>query len=351
MDRAEKVGLGVAVAGHVVLFGLLSVGFLATPNPDRLKQQPVEVSLVDTVALEQAAPEVSTEAPAQSAAPEQGPAEDAAPPAEAEPEPAPEPRPVPPAPAPRPQPAPEPKPQPEPQPQPQPKPRPKPAPPQPAPAARPQPAPKPVPQARPQPRPQPAAERAAPAKPAPARPAPAAQPKAAPARPAGGQPARTAPARPAATAGSGTNSASNRSRPTGRLDDVFKSGFGTDPTPSRAQTPPAARIGAQAAANIGSAILRQVQPCANRQVTPGPGAERIRVTMNLRINRDGSLAARPTVRGHDGVDDDNQRYVARVDDLAIATFVGCAPLRGLPPELYDVPGGWSNFTLRYKLPG
>jgi len=343
MDRAEKVGLGVAVAGHVVLFGLLSVGFLATPNPDKLKQSPIEVSLVDTVALEQAAPEVSTEAPAQSAAPEQGPAEDAAPPATAEPEPAPEPEPVPPAPAPKPQPAPEPR------PAPQPKPAAKP---QPAPAPKPQPAPKPAPQPKPQPRPQPVAERAAPARPAPAKPAPAAQPKAsAPARPAGGQPARTPPARPAATAGSGTSAASNRSRPTGRLDDVFKSGFGTDPTPSKAQTPPAARIGAQAAANIGSAILRQVQPCANRQVTPGPGAERIRVTMNLRINRDGSLAARPTVRGHDGVDDDNQRYVARVDDLAIATFVGCAPLRGLPPELYDVPGGWSNFTLRYKLPG
>jgi len=343
MDRAEKVGLGVAVAGHVVLFGLLSVGFLATPNPDKLKQTPVEVSLVDTVALEQAAPEVSTEAPAQSAAPEEGPAEDAAPPTEAEPEPAPEPKPVPPAPAPKPQPVPEPK------PAPQPKPAPKP---QPAPVAKPAPAPKPVPQPKPQPRPQPAAERAAPAKLAPAKPAPAAQPRAsARARPAGGQPARTAPAKPAATAGSGTNSASQRSRPTGRLDEVFKSGFGSDPTPSKAQTPSAARIGAQATANIGSAILRQVQPCANRQVTPGPGAERIRVTMNLRINRDGSLAARPTVRGHDGVDDDNQRYVARVDDLAIATFVGCAPLRGLPPELYDVPGGWSNFTLRYKLPG
>ncbi len=110
-------------------------------------------------------------------------------------------------------------------------------------------------------------------------------------------------------------------------------------------------MGAQAAADIGSAILRQVQPCANRQVTPGPGAERIRVAINLKLNRDGSLAARPRVVGHSGVDDDNSRYVARVDDLAIATFVGCAPLRGLPPELYEVQNGWSSFTLRYKLPG
>jgi hypothetical protein len=106
----------------------------------------------------------------------------------------------------------------------------------------------------------------------------------------------------------------------------------------------------QARADIGSAILRQVQPCANQQVKPGPGAERIRVTINLRLNRDGSLAARPRVTDVSGVDDDNRRYADRVEDLAVATFTGCSPLRGLPAELYDVRGGWSNFSLRYKLP-
>ena len=30
MERTEKIGLGVATAGHVLLFGLLSAGFLAT---------------------------------------------------------------------------------------------------------------------------------------------------------------------------------------------------------------------------------------------------------------------------------------------------------------------------------
>jgi hypothetical protein len=106
----------------------------------------------------------------------------------------------------------------------------------------------------------------------------------------------------------------------------------------------------QARADIASAINRQVQPCANQQVKPGPGAERIRVTINLRLNRDGSLAARPRVTGQTGVDDENQRYADRVNDLAVATFTGCSPLRGLPAELYDVKGGWSNFSLRYKLP-
>ena len=49
MERSEKIGLGVALGGHAVLFGLLSVGFLATPNPETLKQQPITVSLVEEV--------------------------------------------------------------------------------------------------------------------------------------------------------------------------------------------------------------------------------------------------------------------------------------------------------------
>ena len=175
-----------------------------------------------------------------------------------------------------------------------------------------------------------------------------AQPKVAAARPAA--PKQTAPA--AAKKGAGSTQTASASRPRGsRLGDDFLKGLSAEPSRSTDPNPPAQRIGAQAAANIGSAIQRQIQPCANRQVSPGPGANRIRVAINLRINRDGSLAGRPTVRGHTGVDDDNRRYVDRVDDLVIAAVVGCAPLRGLPPELYDVPGGWSNFTLRYKLPG
>jgi hypothetical protein len=76
------------------------------------------------------------------------------------------------------------------------------------------------------------------------------------------------------------------------------------------------------------------------------------VTISLSLNRDGSLAARPTVSGdRGGVDDENRRYVDAVDRAAIATFMGCAPLRGLPIELYDVPRGWKTFKLRYKLPG
>ena len=332
MERAEKIGLGVAAVGHIVLFGLLSIGFLATPNPAKLKQQPVEVSLVQDVAIESASPNPAEAATSQ--APEVGPPEEAAPPepVDAPPEPKPEPAPAPPQPAP------------------EPKPQPKPAPPKPEPKPQPKPAPKPAPAPKPVPQPKPAPAKPAPQpKPAPAKPAPA---KAAPAKPAAKPAASTAkPTTP--SRGTGSSATASAARPRGgRLGNDFLKGLTDQPSKSTAaDAAPAAKMGAQQAANIGSAIRRQVQPCANRQVTPGPGAERIQVTINLRLNRDGSLAARPRVVGHSGVDDDNERYVARVDDLAIATFVGCSPLTGLPAELYDVQSGWSNFTLRYKLPG
>lgn len=336
MERGERTGLAIAVAGHIVLFGLLSVGFLSTPNPEKLKVTPIDISLVKDVALDAASPTPNQQA-AQSVAPEEGAPEDAAPPEPVEAEPEPQPAPPPPAPQPKPQPKPQPRPEPKPEPAPKPRPVPKPE-------------PKPKPVERPQPKPQPKSK-PAPARPAPAKPVREAKP--APARPTRSEAKPAAAPKPTTPArGSGKSETAKTTRPRGsHLGADFLKGLSADPSPSKSQAAPAARIGAQQLANIASAILRQVQPCANRQVTPGPGAERIRVAINLHLNKDGSLAAAPRVVGHSGVDGENERYVDRVDDLAIATFKGCSPLRGLPAELYDVPGGWSNFTLRYKLPG
>ena len=298
MSRSEAIALGVALVGHAVLFGLLSVGFLATPNPEKLKATPIDVSLVDEVALEAKAPQAVTP-PAESRAPDPGPPEDAAPP----------------PPKPEPQPVPDPAP---------PKPQPKAAPP-----------PKPAPKAVPEPK-----------KPvAPPTPEKVKKPPTREATPATRATASTA-------RGTGTDANATKPRPRGnRLGDDFLKGLSDKPTPTKSVVPQAAVMSQQAAADIGSAIRRQVQPCADRQVKPGPGAERIIVTIRLRLNRDGSLSANPQVTGHSGVDAENNRYQDRVDDNAIATFKGCAPLRGLPAELYDVPNGWSNFSLRYKLPG
>ena len=337
MERAEKIGLGVAGAGHLVLFGLLSIGFLATPNPEKLKQTPIEVSLVKDVGLEGTAPQ-AVEEPAQQIAPETGEPEDAPPPApEPAPQPAPEPEPAPPAPAPRPKPAP---------PQPAPKPAPKPAP-APTPAPQPKPKPKPAP---------PAAEKTPPKQAAPkekaAAPKQAASKQPAPKQAAPKQSASEAKAKakPATKAGQGSDAEAKASRPRGgRLGDDFLKGLTTEPSTSRSQTPRAAKIEGRALAAIVQAIARQIQPCADRQVDPGPGANQIVTTLNLRLNENGTLAATPTVVRQTGITEENQRYAKRVIDLGVAAFKGCSPLK-LPPEYYDTPnGGWNNINYQWKL--
>lgn len=308
MDRAEKIGLGIAVVGHAILFGLLSVGFLATPNPAKLEQHPVEVSLVKDVGLEATAPK-AVEPPAQSVAPEQGAPEDAAAPAIEQA--APEPIPAPPQPAPKPQ------------QKPQPAPEPKPVP-----AAKAVPAPKPVARPKPAPRVTPAAKTATPAKTA----------------------AKAAPAKPAAAKGSGSSATATAARPRGsRLGNDFLKGLTSDPSSSKSEAPRAAKIDARALAGIQDAISRQIQPCADRQVDPGPGADQIVTVLNLRLNRDGTLAATPTMVRQKGVDVGNDRYARRVVDLGIAAFKGCSPLR-LPAEFYSTAnGGWNNINYTWQL--
>ncbi|HEX4736614.1 MAG TPA: cell envelope biogenesis protein TolA [Allosphingosinicella sp.] len=290
MDRAEKTGLGISAAGHLALFAALSLGLAVTRLPPP-PAQPIEVSFEKDVGLTNAAPNPSPAPPAQSQAPEAGAPEEAAPP--------------------------------------------------PVETAKPQPTPAPPPAETPRPAPQkaekPQPAKAQPAKPTPAKPAAHAAPTPAPARPA--------PAKAAHEPRAGTAVATRGTL----LGHDFLKGIGSDPTPSKSQQAQAAVTGA-ARASIAAAIMRQVKPCADRMVNPGPGANRIRVTIALKLNRDGSLRARPTVEDAAGVDDENRRYVERVKDMAVATFVGCSPLHDLPPDLYDVPQGWSDFALRYNLP-
>ncbi|RSX13806.1 hypothetical protein CA227_06715, partial [Sphingomonas koreensis] len=65
LDRGEGTGLGLALLGHLVLFGLLTVGFLATPNPAKLEPTPIEISLTDEAGLKSEAPVINREAPAE----------------------------------------------------------------------------------------------------------------------------------------------------------------------------------------------------------------------------------------------------------------------------------------------
>jgi hypothetical protein len=139
-----------------------------------------------------------------------------------------------------------------------------------------------------------------------------------------------------------------------RIGDDFLKGIEDDklaPRAGPAPRPAAAKFDAAALASIQQAIRRQIQPCADRQVDPGPGANRIRVTLNIKLTKSGRLIGAPQVVRTSGVDDENARYEERVKDLAVAAYRGCAPLTGLPPELYQTPqGGWSNINMTYRLP-
>lgn len=102
-DRADRTALGVAIAGHALLFVALSLGITLAPKTVPPLTQPVDIQIVDNVGMTDTAPSPSQVEPAASVAPEVGP------PVEATAQPAaPAPAPVPrqtPAPLPTPSPA------------------------------------------------------------------------------------------------------------------------------------------------------------------------------------------------------------------------------------------------------
>lgn len=175
-------------------------------------------------------------------------------------------------------------------------------------------------------------------------PAPIVRPVPSPPRPAAQRPAPPSP--PAARPAQPTPRATPPR--TSRLGDDFLRGIptGRDLGPRPAASG-AATFSAAAKASVDSAIKRQIQPCAARQATLGPGADRIRVTVNLRLDRSGRLARPPALVRTSGVDEDNRRFEDLAYDQAVAVFRACSPLR-LPADLYSTPqGGWGNINLTY----
>lgn len=294
--------LVAAVVGHAALLLMLSLAWSPQAKREWPKPQPMEVSLVTDVAPEATAPP-SPEPPAPSIAPDEGQPQEAPPPT--------------PVPAAKPQPI-------------------TPTPPQPVakPLAKPvvQPKPAPVTVTKPQP---PAPAKAVPTKPAPAKTV--------------ARPSRLTGLQQTLAAGAKADAAPAKQRGR-RLGDNFLSGLAPDAAATKASAAaPGAKAGPYPTASIVQAIARQIQPCADRQVNPGPGANQIVTTLNIRLNQDGSLAATPRMVRQAGVDGENDRYAQRVVDLGVAAFKGCSPLK-LPAEYYQTGnGGWSNINYQWKL--
>lgn len=286
LSSEERIGIGAAVVVHA----LLGVALTMQVNRDVVQLPPperVEVSLATDVSLESTAPDPSAE-PAASMAPvlsdTPAPPE---PPAEFLPEPPPPPRPQPTV-APRPEPSAAPRPR-----------------PTARPTARPAPAPSPRASARPTPAPSPRAS---------ARPTPAPSPSAR----ASSNP--TPAPRPSATTRSGGS----------RLGDDFLSGRSA--TSEGARGSPAATFGASEAADLRSAITRQLR--RNWSAPQGVDAELLVTTVSWRLNRNGSLAGQPRCTNQSGINDANRAQAQVHCDRAIRS-VQLADFSGLPDEHYS----------------
>jgi len=317
MERSEKIGLGVATAGHVLLFGLLSAGFLATPNPLKLNSPPMDVSLVDEVALHSTAPQVSTQPPPPSVAPDQGPTEEAKP--APEPAPAPEPTPLPPQRKPAPVPPPPKKVEP-------PKPEDKPAPAKKEVAKAP-PKPKPAPEkpaAKPTPAPAKPKAAPAPAKPAPAKPTPA---KSAPAKTAKSDGKASAPAK-----ASGQGKAD---KPRGSLlgKDFLKGIDASDDAPRKPAPPPAAAMGPQQKAALDAEIRRQLKP--HWRPPSGADADKLVTLLEVRLDQNGNVIGTPEVIDQQGVTASNRPQAKLHAERAVQAVKLASPFRNLPGEFYD----------------
>lgn len=195
-------------------------------------------------------------------------------------------------------------------------PEPVPAPPEPKPAPA-KPAPKPAPP-EPKPLPKPAA------KPEPAKPAETKEERRRPDREEAAT--KAAPAKPAKAAGS-------------RLGPNFLKGITPEKTNGKGQTPRAATVSAEAMNGLAAAIKRQIQPCYELGALQGTPAMEIVTVLDLRFNKDGSVAGDPAVAEQTGVTAANQAYRRQIAEVARRAVLRCAPLR-LPAELYE--GGWSN---------
>ena len=287
MEKSERLGLSVAVIGHVALFGALSLG-IASRSELKMPVQPIEVQLTDEVALESQSPTPNVEA-ATATAPELAPQiEKAAPAPEPEPTPAPAvKRPEPPAP----------------------KAIERPSPPKPKAAEKPRPAPVPKP------------ARSTP--PPPAKPQPKAADKPKPAAPADTS-ERRRPDKPAAKASTQTARAP-------RIGSDFLDGVTDKPSTSRAQTPPAAAAGPAVVASLQRELLRQVKP---HWVPPtGADADQLRTKVTVRLDESGNIVGTPSATTT-GVNASNRAQEALHKERAIAAVRRAAPFK-FPPQFYS----------------
>ena len=291
MDRAEKLGLGAAVGGHVVLLGAFALGMLASVEPIP-KQETISVSLVGEIADVSTAPDAIQE--------------ESAPPAPSE-----------------------------------------------TALAEPPPAPTPVMQIeKPVVKPQ-AKPILIPAKPNTAPPVakvavkkePVKQPPAKTATPVKTAAATPKTTKAAATSGKGTTPA----KP-GGLSRSFEdsiNNIGKAPGAGKAVGTPAAKTASEVRRSVGVSIAGQIRSRVRACAPSGVDINKIETFVTLSLEPSGKLTS---VRFDKqiGLNDSNQPQAVPLKDCILQAVRAASPYAGLDPEYHDV---WKTHALRLRATG
>lgn len=97
--------------------------------------------------------------------------------------------------------------------------------------------------------------------------------------------------------------------------------------------PKTVAIDPRATASLIQAIRAQVAPCWNPPIG-GADVKKMTVLLHIEINRDGSIAGRPSVVSQTGVSGSNGDYARAFAETARRAVLRCSPLK-LPAPLYD----------------
>lgn len=294
MDRTERISIGIALAGHILLFGLLSYQF-GWSDPLPFRNPPMAVDIIAESAPVSTAPVISDEAPAARLG---DPDADEAP-------------------------------------------APPPAPPQVREQPRPEPRPEPVTRPRAQPQPTPNRPDRAARVPAPSPQRPAVPPRPTPERSVPSTPQRAAQP-PAPTAPPARQARDNR--PSGALDGIAAGVARDAQRNARATTPPAVQTAAEIRADIRVSINNEVRGPWNACRVTGIDVDQLKTTIVFRLTQAGGLDRLVSVNTS-GVNDSNRPQVDRFEECARRAIQLAAPFANLPAEHYSY---WQTYTLDFE---
>lgn len=286
MDRVERIGLGAAIGGHVILLGAFALGLLVSPDAVK-KPDTISVSLVGEIADVSTAPDAIRE--------------ESAPPAAGETEPA-EP---PPAPAMQIE--------------------------QPVEKVQPKPVPKPV--------------KAAPAPPVSkvaAKKEPVKQPPSKTASPPTKIAAAAAKKTASAPAGKGTTPAK-----AGGLSKNFEdsiNNIGKAPGAGKAVGTPAAKSAAEVKRSVNALLGPQIQRRVESCSPTGIELNKIITTVTLNLDPSGKLVT-VSYGGQTGITDSNRPQADPLKQCILQAVRAASPYSNLDPDYYDV---WKAHTMRIK---